>query len=101
MPRQFITSHNMSTCLTLLRMYASPEWRAKLLAQSGTIQQPAQSGELTMSQDQALTRYQPRVASLSKAQSGVKTAASPERRANKKLKPRSSAYSPEWQVASK
>ncbi len=43
-------SHNMSTCLTLLRMYASPEWRAQLQAQSGSICQPAQSGELTESE---------------------------------------------------
>jgi hypothetical protein len=46
MPRQFITSHNIPICFTLWHMYASPEWRAKLQAQSGTIQQPAQSGEL-------------------------------------------------------
>jgi hypothetical protein len=42
-------SHNMSACLNLLRMYASPEWRAKLQAQSGTIYLQAQSGELTES----------------------------------------------------
>ena len=42
-------SHNMSVRPNLLRMYASPEWRAKLQAQSGIIYLPAQSGELPKS----------------------------------------------------
>jgi hypothetical protein len=43
------TSHNMSVRPNLLRTYASPEWRAKLQAQSGIIYLPAQSGELPKS----------------------------------------------------
>ncbi len=57
-------SHNMSVRPNLLRTYASPEWRAKLQAQSGIIYLPAQSGELPKS-EQALNLNQPRVASLS------------------------------------
>jgi hypothetical protein len=43
-------SHNMSVHPNLLRTYVSPEWRAKLQAQSGNIYLPAQSGELPKSE---------------------------------------------------
>ncbi len=73
-------SHNMSVRPNLLRMYASPEWGAKLQAQSGIIYlpaqcgelpksktgsdpQPAQSGELVASPERRQASSQPRVAS--------------------------------------